>query len=293
MENPYSVRMKCQSHLLLLFALCLVVTLFGACDRECAGTAPHRYLVLYAFSTEGELLAEAMAVESVDTVLGREVRIGTLAGQDIVLAGCGVGLINAAMTTQTLLDRYRLKALVFSGIAGGIDTSVHIGDIVVCDRWLVHDYGYLGADGLMPGSTELYDDERGALVVDSVFEADSEMLAVLDDPEALTEDLAPVAGRIPRLIVGGVGVSGNCFVDSYEKRRWLSETFEALVTDMESAAVAQVCTANGVPFVIFRSASDLAGGSGSESAAAEIDQFFRVAAENSSTVVMEYLSRLK
>jgi adenosylhomocysteine nucleosidase len=65
-----------------------------------------------------------------------------------------------------------------------------------------------------------------------------------------------------------------------------------MVTDMESAAVAQVCIANDIPFVIFRSASDLAGGSGSETAQAEMDEFYQIAARNASKVVMAYLAQL-
>jgi len=65
-----------------------------------------------------------------------------------------------------------------------------------------------------------------------------------------------------------------------------------MTTDMESSSVAQVCIANGIPFIVFRSASDLAGGSGSETAGAELESFFKVAADNSSKVVMEFLKRL-
>ena len=60
--------------------------------------------------------------------------------------------------------------------------------------------------------------------------------------------------RVPRLIIGEVGVSGNSFIDNVEKRLWLSSSFHALVTDMESASVAQVSPVNGIPFIIFRSA---------------------------------------
>jgi len=61
---------------------------------------------------------------------------------------------------------------------------------------------------------------------------------------------------------------------------------------MESAAVAQVCVVNGLAFIIFRSASDLAGGSGSETAREEMGQFLEIAAVNSSTLVMQLLRSL-
>ena len=94
------------------------------------------------------------------------------------------------------------------------------------------------------------------------------------------------------LFRSGVGVTGNTFIDSQEKRDWLVDNFGAMVTDMESVAVAQVCVANDVPYVIFRSASDLAGGSGSETAQAEMDEFYQIAAANASKVVRADLAGL-
>ena len=69
----------------------------------------------------------------------------------------------------------------------------------------------------------------------------------------------------------------------------VADSFEALVADMETAEVARVCHVNDIPFIGFRSAPDLAGGSGSSSARADLDRFFEVAAENSSELVMAFL----
>ncbi len=94
------------------------------------------------------------------------------------------------------------------------------------------------------------------------------------------------------MIIGGVGVSGNAFVDNAEKRIWLVENFDALITDRESSAVAQVCVVNGIPYIVFRSASDLAGGSGPSSARSELEEFSTRAATNSSMLVMRFLEDL-
>jgi adenosylhomocysteine nucleosidase len=124
------------------------------------------------------------------------------------------------------------------------------------------------------------------------FISDSSLFAAAAGLADSNIKLDSIGTRVPKLLIGGVGVSGDCFIDQVEKRLWLSEMFDALTTDMESSAVAQVCTVNGLPFIVFRSASDLAGGSGSESARQEIDQFFRVAAENSCKIVIRYLELL-
>jgi adenosylhomocysteine nucleosidase len=249
-------------------------------------------LVLYAFNEEGALLHEKMTVEKTDQTPAGPVYTGRLSGKEIVLAESGVGLINAAMTTQRMIDSYRPRAVVFSGIAGAIDTSVHIGDIVVCRRWYVHDYGYIGKDGLRHGPTYVRRPPGDSVVKALFFGADSSFCETARALVGTDLKLEPVGGRAPRLMIAGTGVSGNTFIDNIEKRQWLSTTFQALVTDMESAAVAQVCTVDALPFIIFRSASDLAGGSGSESAEKEMEQFFKIAAANSSKVLLAFLGRL-
>jgi adenosylhomocysteine nucleosidase len=259
------------------------------------GEAPRKvqpYVILYAFDAEGELLADKMAVDTTEKVLGRVVHIGELSGKDIVLAESGVGMTNAAMTAQKLIDKYNPKAVIFSGIAGAIDTSVHIGDIAVSDRWATHDYGYYGAEGFKIGSIEVYPAGSDSVAGILYFEADSALFETARELKSANFAFDSIGIRVPRLFVGGAGTSGNSFIDQVEKRLWLSENFEALTVDMESAAVAQVCTVNGVPFIIFRSASDLAGGSGSESARMEIREFFKVAANNSAQVVVKFLELL-
>jgi adenosylhomocysteine nucleosidase len=249
-------------------------------------------LVLYAFSDEGELLAKQMTIEKTEKVLGRTVHIGKLSGKEIVLAESGVGMTNAAMTFQKMIDKYDPSTVIFSGIAGGVDSTVHIGDIVVCRKWVTHDYGYWGADGFKPNSIDIHPAASDSEIEMSQFMVDS---LLYSKAQKLGEAIIPldsIGTRLPKLMVNGVGVSGNSFIDNVDKRKWLSSTFSALVTDMESAAVAQVATVNGIPFIIFRSASDLAGGSGSESARTEIRQFFKVAASNSAQVVIKFLEEI-
>ena len=93
----------------------------------------------------------------------------------------------------------------------------------------------------------------------------------------------------PRLVIGGNGVSGQAFVDNKAFREYAHETFKASLIDMESAAVAHVAHANKVPFIAFRSLSDLAGGGPGEN---EIGTFFQLASDNSSTIVKAFLKAL-
>ena len=198
-------------------------------------------------------------------------------------------MTNAAMATQMLLDRFHPRMVLFTGIAGAIDTSVHIGDIVVPDRWREHDYGYYGKNGLEPRGIEVRLPGWDSTEHIESFATDSGLLAMVRRINADSLGLKPIDGRVPRLTIGGVGVTGNQFIDSKEEREWQTLHFKSLTTDMESVAVAQVCAVEGVPFLIFRSASDLAGGSGSATARKEIAQFFKVAAWNSYAVLSRFL----
>ncbi|RPI28222.1 MAG: phosphorylase, partial [Chloroflexota bacterium] len=92
----------------------------------------------------------------------------------------------------------------------------------------------------------------------------------------------------PKVVLGGNGVSGPTFVDNAEYRLWVWQTFQADALDMESAAVAHVAYTNAVPFIAFRSLSDLAGGGPGEN---EIGTFFELAAGNSAAVVMAFLEK--
>jgi adenosylhomocysteine nucleosidase len=203
-----------------------------------------------------------------------------------------MGMTNAAMTTQQMIDIYHPRIVIMTGIAGAIDDTVDIGDIVVCGEWIQHDYGYEGSDGFEPSDLLVYVPRQDSLVKMLRFRADSSLLAAVQDIDVAELALEKIGSRHSELLIGGAGVSGNSFIDSKEKRLWLSQKFNAWIVDMESAAVAHVCTANDIPFIIFRSASDLAGGSGSETAAKELEDFFKIAANNSSKVVIEFLKAL-
>jgi adenosylhomocysteine nucleosidase len=270
-----------------ILLLATVCTLILSTTLTFAAETP--ILVLYAFDAEGASLTKLMTITKQDTLLGRPVIEGTLSGKEIILAESGMGMTNAAMTTQMLLDRFHPRTVLFTGIAGAIDTSVHIGDIVVPSKWCEHDYGYYGKDGLKPEGLIVVLSGADSATNETSFKADSALLSIARKIPVDSLGLNPINGRTPRLTIGGVGVTGNQFIDSKEEREWQTKHFDALTTDMESVAVAQVCAINGIPFLIFRSASDLAGGSGSSTAQTEIKQFFKVAAENSTAVIHRFI----
>lgn len=275
-------------HYLLLTTIFLLV----ACNLMAEATQKGRILILYAFHPEGLAIEEQMSVNRVDTLLGRPVLSGQLAGKDVVVAESGVGMTNASMMTQLLIDSLKPSCLLFTGIAGAIDSKVNIGDIVICNRWATHDYVYFGPDSLRPRPIQCYAKALDSIVSGKYFSVDSTFFLVATNTAQKDITLKTINSRAPKIVIGGTGVSGNSFIDCKEKRNWLQLHFDARVTDMESAAVAQVCTANGTPFIIFRSSSDLAGGSDRSTANEEIERFFEIAAFNSAAVVAQFIEEM-
>lgn len=190
-----------------------LAVLIGAAARSDAGSGP--ILILYAFDAEGELLQEKMAVSAQDTLLGRAVFAGTLSEKKILLVESGVGLTNAAMTTQLMIDTYDPRLVIFSGIAGALDSSVRIGDIVVSRKWYTHDFGYEGGKGFRPMTLDVYDPVQDSVISKWFFPVDSLLYrrAAAVAGEELT--LMAVGDRAPRIILAEAAVSGNSFIDNH------------------------------------------------------------------------------
>jgi adenosylhomocysteine nucleosidase len=260
---------------------------------SCAARPRASWLVLYAFSDEGQLLRTRMTEVTDATWAGRSIAVGYLEGKPIILAESGMGTTNAAIMLQYILDRYPVRGVLFTGICGGISERNKIGDTVIPERWITHDFGYTGAEGFQPDSLPigLAGSEKFAAMLD--LPVDSQLFDWIEKAAyAAAEKFQLVVDRIVQIHSGGVGVTGNQFIDQVEKRQWLAETFNAEIVDMESAAVLQTALANGVPCVIIRSASDLAGGSGSATAGTELREFFQIAADNSAAVVTSFFRML-
>ena len=297
----------------LLASILLVASLCGCATPPATGGADRtpRVAVMSAFDAEMALLRAAMTNPRSTRVNGVEFVTGSLEGRDVVLLLSGISMTNAAMNTQLVLDRFVVTHIVFSGIAGGVNPALHIGDVTVPQRW----GSYLEAlfarevapgkfvppgwmkDATWPNQGLLHPRPVGVRSARAEapesrfwFEVDPAMLAAARQLSNVTLEKCAGAGkcleRAPTLVFGGNGVSGQAFVDNAAFREYTFRTFEANVLDMETSAVAQVAYANSVPYLAFRSLSDLAGGGDGEN---QIGVFFQIAANNSAKVVMAFL----
>ncbi len=203
-----------------------------------------------------------------------EVHEGVLGGTPVAVVCCGVGKVNAALCAQILISSFGVEAIINTGSAGGLDEGLRVLDMVVATDTVQHDFD-VTAFGYPPGQVP------GA---DSPFlRADErlrEIALIAFDRAGKADGHRMVAGRI---------ASGDAFVTDSALRARVVERFEPTCVEMEGAAIAQVAAANGVPFAILRSVSDLAG----HEASMSYDEFAVRAAHVSARVVIAMLGILK
>jgi adenosylhomocysteine nucleosidase len=274
-----------------------------------------RTVVMTAFGPEYDALVGDIARPTVFAVNGLNFVAGTLEGKPVLLMKSGVSVVNAAMTTQLVLDRFAVRRIVFSGIAGGVDPALAIGDVVVPEQWgqyLEVSFARDTPQGWKPPehfegapANWRFMFPRGTTVARAdgpprrlfTIPADPALIALARKvvPGVTLSACAELSGhrqclpRAPRIVVGGTGVTAGVFADNAEFREYLFGAWHARVLDMESAAVIQVAYANTVPAIVFRSLSDLAGG---DDDANRMDTFMQLASINSARVVRAYLAAL-
>ncbi|TCS18435.1 5'-methylthioadenosine/S-adenosylhomocysteine nucleosidase [Caulobacter sp. BK020] len=270
-----------------------------------------RTAVISAFPPELAALEAATGDKHVYTAAGARFVTGTLEGKPVVLFLSGISMVNAAMTTQSALDRFRIERIVFSGVAGGADPALEVGDVVAPERWVQSSEmayarevpgGFAPTPGLTDGRSNFGMMYPRAVTVTRDPAKPEDLKDFPVDPALLDLARRSVSGltlkrcaadqclaKPPKVVVGGVGGSGPVFVDNAAFRQYAHDVFGARVLDMESAAVAQVAYVNRTPFIVFRSLSDLAGG---DPAGNQFPVFLRFAAENSATVVRAFVKAL-
>ena len=196
--------------------------------------------IIGAMSVEVALLKENMVDMSVFTHAGMEFCQGKLEGMDTVVVQCGVGKVNAAICAQILCSVFGVNYLVNTGIAGSLDASLDIGDLVVSRDAMYHDFDcvHFGYEmGKVPGMDVV------------AFPADPRLAELA---LAAAEEVNPGHARMGRV------ASGDLFVAAREAKEAIIAKTQAQCTEMEGAAIAQTAYRNNIPFVILRAISDKA-----------------------------------
>ena len=220
--------------------------------------------IIGAMPSEVALLREEMQ-ECNEVQVGRfTFWEGVLYGQEVALAQCGVGKVNAAIVTQLLLDRFGAEQVVNTGVAGAMHEQLKVLDVVVSRELVYHDYEMRFLRDYVPFLGKI---EASPALVEQAVEA----FEAIDHGSSCC-----FAGRI---------ATGDQFVESRQVKESIVERFHPMCVEMEGAAIGHVCAAAQVPFVVIRTMSD----SADDSAGMSFDEFEEIAARRSADIVCQML----
>lgn len=160
---------------------------------------------------------------------------GKVGDNEVIMMQCGIGKVNSAIGATELIAAYKPELVISTGVAGGVDTSLEVCDVVVSTECCYHDV-YCGDEC-----------ERGQVMG---------MPARFAIDQSLVEKATSLT--CPTHVRSGLIVSGDWFVNSREKMQSIVDMFpEATAVDMESCSIAQTCHVFKTPFVSFRIISDI------------------------------------
>lgn len=184
--------------------------------------------IIVAMTKELNLLLPLMENPEVQNTGGTEFHLGKISGHNVALMECGIGKVNAAIGTVTLIDTFHPDLVINTGVAAGAGDDVAVMDSIVATNVAHHDFWCIGEEwGRVPGCPRLF--------------------------PALTFAKAVDGSNVKR----GLIASGELFITSKEQVDGIKEHYpDVLAIDMESAAIAQGCYMRGIPFFCMRVISD-------------------------------------
>ncbi|MDR2521318.1 MAG: 5'-methylthioadenosine/adenosylhomocysteine nucleosidase [Spirochaetaceae bacterium] len=238
--------------------------------------------IIGAMEEEVAILRSRMASAQTVQYGGFTFLRGSIEGRELVLLKCGIGKVNAGAGCAVLLERFTPAFVVNTGCAGGVNNEgdavrLDFGDIVLSEKLVYHDVD-VSAFGYKPGQVP------GA---EQYFLAEPSLVRGAET----AIDALKKAGKLPPQIkhVRGLIASGDVFMCETSRIKAVAAQFPGLrALEMEGAAIAHVCAVFGVPALVIRAISDIAG----EESPVSFDKYLPIAARHSSEIVMELLRSL-
>ena len=223
--------------------------------------------IIVAMSSEQELVSHLLANKTVTKTANHTFTEGAIGTHRIILLQSGIGKVCAAVGAVELIRAYQPDCIINSGVAGSLDKTVGVMDVVVGERTVYHDVDCFtdNPHGQIQG-LPLY------------FEADPKLLK------------AAAQLAVPQKVHIGLTCSGDQFISNYETLQTIKNYFpEGLAVDMESCAIAHVCYMYQVPFLSLRIISDTPGITDHET---QYFDFWKEAPKTSLAVIEQMLTNL-
>lgn len=192
---------------------------------------------------------------------------GNIGDKNVIVVESGVGKVNAARTTQILIDKFDIKAIINVGSAGALNSELDIGDIVIANKLIQHDFDITA-----------FNHEKGFITgVGDYIECDKELVKKLQN---VTNNIQAKEYKVNT----GVIASGDIFCTDINMKNKIYSKFDAQCVEMEGAAIAQICYLDNIPFVVIRSISDSPNGNN----AIVFDEFVKLASRRCAMLLEEF-----
>ena len=216
--------------------------------------------IIVAEIKELEAIKEIMDNVEEKDIYNLKIFKGEINNNKCLVVRSGVGKVNAARTTQILIDKFDIEYVLNLGSAGALNETLNIGDIVIGKQLVQHDF-----DVTAFGRERGYIPETGKLFLSC---------------EKLIEKCKNIKVNDIKITVGTIA-SGDTFCTDIKMKDKIREDFNCDCVEMEGAAVAQVCYLNKIPFIVIRSISDIPNGKN------EIDfnEYLELASKNCAELV--------
>lgn len=225
--------------------------------------------IIVAMNEEREAILNIMDDVTVEQVYNLRFLKGTIKGKKCILAKSGVGKVNAARTTQAMIDKFDIQYVINLGAGGSVNSMLNIGDVVVGKHVVQHDF-----DITAFGHSKGYITGVGNNVI-----CDRDLV---DEFEQIIRGLPERSYNIKL----GIIATGDIFCTDQIMKDKIRSKFNADVVDMECAAIAQTCYLDNVPFIVIRSISDTPNGKN----ASTFDENLKLASKRCANILKEFLT---
>ena len=195
--------------------------------------------IIGAMEIEIEGIRNILTEKTEKNISGIKFVSGRLGKNEVVTAVCGIGKVFASMCATSMVLEYTPDVIINTGVAGGLAEGLKIGDIVVADKVVQHDM-----------DTSPIGDPKGLLSGINVI--------YIPTDKAISDLLLQCVKAEGINAVTGIIATGDQFIASSEKKRFIVDEFSASAAEMEGGAIGQVCYVNKMPFAILRAMSDTA-----------------------------------
>ncbi|SDQ13315.1 5'-methylthioadenosine/adenosylhomocysteine nucleosidase [Carnobacterium viridans] len=221
--------------------------------------------IIVAMEEELAPLLEQLNTELVDSRKKIEVRNGSYKQHELIIVRCGIGKVNASIGASILLENYQVDLFINYGVVGSLSDTLTIGDVLYVDNFTYHDadatiFGYV--KGQIPQMPASYSADVSKYVID-----------------------VETAYKVK---IGHLITSDSFYADDHKIKEVKQHFPEAVILDMEAAAIAQTISYRDYELLSIKSISDSAGASADEA----FNDNLALSAKNVTDAVLKTLASL-